>query len=109
MVLEDFEWNVPTDSWFSLNAPPGYQDQTPTPPSVEQNTKDIIFGLKTFAKYFGGKYPQTKRIYGDVVSEELNKNAGLPLRGPPADRARAMLHGMPRGLCRHWPNQHAPA
>jgi outer membrane lipoprotein-sorting protein len=87
MVLEDFQWNVPTDTWFTVEPPAGYQDKTPTPPGVEEITKDIIVGFKTFAKYCGGKYPQTKMIYGDVTSEELNRNAGLPLRSPPTDKA----------------------
>jgi outer membrane lipoprotein-sorting protein len=85
MVWDDFQWNVPSDGWFTMQPPAGYQDKTPTPPDVERITKDIVTGLKTFAKYSGGKYPQAKMVYGDVTSEELNRNAGLPLRGPPAD------------------------
>lgn len=34
-----------------------------------------------------GRYPQVKRVYGDVTSEELNRNAGLPPRSPPKDIA----------------------
>jgi outer membrane lipoprotein-sorting protein len=83
MVCEDFEWNVPADTWFTLEPPARYQDKTPTPPGVDEITKDIVLGLKTFAKYSGGKYPQAKMMYGDVTSEELNVNAGLPRRGPP--------------------------
>ena len=86
MTWEDFEWNVPTDNWFTLAPPAGYQDKTTVPPGVEEITKDIVLGLKVFAKYSGGKYPQAKMVYGDVTSEELNKNAGLPPRSPPADR-----------------------
>jgi outer membrane lipoprotein-sorting protein len=85
MVMDDFEWNVPTDTWFTLEPPAAYQDKTPTPPGVEEITKDIVLGLKTFAKYCGGKYPQVKMVYGDTTSEELNVNAGLPRRGPPKD------------------------
>jgi outer membrane lipoprotein-sorting protein len=85
LVMDDFEWNVPSDTWFTLEPPAGYQDKTPTPPGVEKITKDIVLGLKTFAKYGGGKYPQVKMVYGDTTSEELNVNAGLPRRGPPKD------------------------
>jgi outer membrane lipoprotein-sorting protein len=85
MVWDQFEWNVPSEPWFNVQAPASYQDKTPTPPDVERITKQIVTGLKTFAKYSGGKYPHAKMVYGDVTSEELNHNAGLPLRGPPAD------------------------
>jgi hypothetical protein len=54
---------------------------------VEEITKHIVMGLKTFAKYCGGKYPQAKMVYGDVTSMELNRTVGLPPRSPPKDKA----------------------
>jgi len=87
IVCEDFQWNLPTDNWFTVQPPAGYQDKTLAPAAVEEITKDIITGFKTFAKYCGGRYPQSKMIYGDVTSEELNRSAGLPPRSPPKDKA----------------------
>ena len=43
-----------------------------------------------------GKYPQVKRVYGDVTSEELNRNAGLTPRSPPY--CITGLRRMPPGL-----------
>jgi outer membrane lipoprotein-sorting protein len=87
MVWDDFRWNLPSDQWFTVEPPAAYQDKTPAPQDVEKITKDIVNGLKTFARYCGGKYPQVKMVYGDVTSEELNKSAGLPPRSPPTDKA----------------------
>jgi outer membrane lipoprotein-sorting protein len=87
MVFEDFQWNVPAEQWFRLEPPAGYQDKTPTPSPADEVTKHIVTGLKTYEKYCGGRYPQVTRVYGDVTSEELNRNAGLPPRSPPTDKA----------------------
>jgi outer membrane lipoprotein-sorting protein len=89
MTFEDFEWNLPSASWFSVEPPAGYKDKTPpsTSPDVEEITKHIVTGLKTYAKYCDGKYPQAKMVYGDVTSMEMNRRAGLPPRSPPKDNA----------------------
>lgn len=85
MVSDDFRWNVPSEKWFDVKPPASYQDKTPTPPDVETMTKEIVTGLKTFAKYCDGKYPQVEMVFGDVTRDKLFKNAGLPARGlPPA-------------------------
>jgi hypothetical protein len=92
MFWDEFQWKVPSERWFTLEPPPTYQDKTPTPPDVEKITKDIVTGLKTYAKYCGGKYPQAKLVYGDVTSEELNRHAGLPPRSPPKDFGLQNVH-----------------
>jgi outer membrane lipoprotein-sorting protein len=58
IVWDDFAWDVPTDKLFDTEPPAKYQDETPAPPSPEEQTEQIVNGLKTYAKYCGGKYPQ---------------------------------------------------
>jgi outer membrane lipoprotein-sorting protein len=86
MVLEKFEWNVPTDKWFNEEPPAKYRDKTPNVTPVEEITKDIVTGLKTYAKYCGGKYPQARMVYGDVTGDELCKAAGLSSFRKPAPK-----------------------
>jgi RNA polymerase sigma factor (sigma-70 family) len=77
-VLEDFEWNQPSEKWFALKPPARYKDETPSLPDLARAaevTKDmterIVKGLKTFAKHAGGKYPQVEIVYPDVVGKQL--------------------------------------
>jgi outer membrane lipoprotein-sorting protein len=86
MVFDEFEWNLPAESWFKVEPPAGYKDATPAPYDVEEITGFITFGFKTYLKYCG-RYPQHTKIYGDVTSIELNRNARLPDRSLPKDRA----------------------
>jgi outer membrane lipoprotein-sorting protein len=89
-VLEKFEWNVPADKWFNEEPPAKYTDKTPNVTPAEEITKHVVTGLKTYAKYCGGKYPQARMVYGDVTADELGKGAGLTnLRKPtPEDIGR---------------------
>jgi hypothetical protein len=57
--------------------PAKYKDETPTPPTPEEQTERIVKGLKTYAKYCGGKYPQARIVYGDITSQRLYRAAGL--------------------------------
>jgi outer membrane lipoprotein-sorting protein len=83
MTLDKFEWDVPADKWFTEEPPANYRDKTPNVTPVDEITKHIVTGLKTYAKYCGGKYPQARMVYGDVTSDELGKAAGLTsLRKP---------------------------
>jgi outer membrane lipoprotein-sorting protein len=78
VVWDDFTWDVPTDQLFDTKPPAKYQDETPTPPSPEEQTEPIVKGLKTYAKYYcGGKYPQARIVYGDITSQRLYRAAGL--------------------------------
>jgi hypothetical protein len=77
MRFEQFTWDVAITNEFDTTRPAGYADVTPKPPTTEEITKLIEKSLKTFAKYGGGKYPQSRLIYGDSTSEEMFKNAGL--------------------------------
>jgi outer membrane lipoprotein-sorting protein len=90
MVLEKFEWDVPADKWFTEEPPAKYQDKTPNVTPVEEITKHVVTGLKIYAKYCGGKYPQARMVYGDVTSEELGKAVGLSslLRPTPEEVGR---------------------
>jgi outer membrane lipoprotein-sorting protein len=86
MVMDKFEWNVPADKWFTEEPPTKYRDKTPNVVPAEEITKHIVTGLKTYAKYCGGKYPQARMVYGDVTGDELGKAAGLSnLRKPTPD------------------------
>jgi outer membrane lipoprotein-sorting protein len=76
-VWDDFTWDLATDKLFDAKPPAKYQDETPTPPSPEEQTEPIVNGLKTYAKYCGGKYPQARTVYGDITSERLYRAAGL--------------------------------
>lgn len=78
MILDNFAWNLPSDKWFDLEPPAKYKDETPNAVAVKEQTEHIVKGLKTFAKYNGGKYPQVKMVYGDVTSDALYKAAGFP-------------------------------
>jgi outer membrane lipoprotein-sorting protein len=106
MVFDQFEWNVKPENWFNVEPPAGFQDKTPTPVDVDEITRHIIVGLKTYAKYCGGRYPQAKMVYGDVTSIELNRTLGLPDRSPPKDRAldKAYSEAMKASLGFGWIN-----
>jgi outer membrane lipoprotein-sorting protein len=84
MVLEKFEWNVPADKWFTEEPPAKYRDKTPNVAPAEEITDYIVVGLKTYAKYCGGKYPQARMVYGDVTGDELGRAAGLSSLRKPA-------------------------
>jgi len=90
-IWDRFQWDLPAEGWFTLEPPASYQDKTPAPADVERITKDIVTGLKTYAKYSGGKYPPVKMVFANVISEELKRNAGLPVRSPPKD-ARSSVY-----------------
>jgi outer membrane lipoprotein-sorting protein len=75
-VIEDFVWNEATDKWFDVKPPANFKDATRRF-SVEEQTEQIVNGLKTFAKYCGAKYPSVKVVYGDVVDAEMFRGAGL--------------------------------
>jgi outer membrane lipoprotein-sorting protein len=75
-ILDEFAWEVPTEKWFDTEPPAKYQDKTPAPASVEEVTKHIVKGLKTYLKYCG-EYPPVKMVYGDVTSKRLYAAAGL--------------------------------
>jgi outer membrane lipoprotein-sorting protein len=77
VVWDDFTWDVPTDKLFDTEPPATYKDETPTPPSPEEQTEPIVTGLKAYAKYCGGKYPQARMVYGDITSQRLYRAAGL--------------------------------
>src|SRR5262249_16464993 len=70
--------------------PARYKDETPAPASADEETKHVVEGLKTYAKYCGGKYPPVKMVYGDVTSDELFKRAGLtsPRQAATAEETR---------------------
>lgn len=84
MRFEQFTWDVAITNEFATTRPAGYADVTPKPPTTDEITKLIEKSLKTFAKYSGGKYPQSRLIYGDSTRDEMFKNAGLT---GPGDRA----------------------
>lgn len=83
-VMDRFEWNVPADKWFNEGPPAKYRDKTPNVVPAEEITGYIVTGLKTYAKYCGGKYPQARMVYGDVTGDELGKAAGLTSLRKPA-------------------------
>jgi outer membrane lipoprotein-sorting protein len=78
MVMEKFEWNIALDeSLFNSTPPPGYTDETPTPPDASQQTAEITEALKVYAKAFDGKYPRGKTVYDVVVINALSEKLGL--------------------------------
>ena len=77
MRFDKFSWDAPIANAFDTTRPTGYADVTPKPPSTDEITKLIEKALRTFAKYNGGKYPQSRLIYGDSTRDEMFKNAGL--------------------------------
>jgi hypothetical protein len=94
MVFDDFAWDVPADKWFDTTPPEKYKDETPTPMPPEEETKHVVEGLKTYAKYCDGKYPQAKMVYGDVTSKKLFQAAGLsdPHKVPPDEELKSDKH-----------------
>jgi hypothetical protein len=94
MIFDDFVWDVPVEKWFDQKPPEKYKDETPTPMPPEEETKHIIAGLKTYAKFCDGKYPQAKMVYGDVTSMKLFQAAGLsdPHKVPPDAELKSNKH-----------------
>jgi outer membrane lipoprotein-sorting protein len=76
MVLDGFEWDGDPAGWFDATPPKKYDDKTSTPPTVDEQTEAVVFGLKTYAKYLG-TYPAVKVVYGDVTADRLFRAAGL--------------------------------
>jgi hypothetical protein len=94
MTFDDFAWDVPLEKWFDQKPPDKFKDETPTPMPPEEETKNVIEGLKTFAKYCDGKYPQARMVYGDVTSKKLFQAAGLsdPHQVPPDEELKSDKH-----------------
>ena len=79
--LDHFRWGNQEASLFAASPPQGYT-QLPTQDfRADKITEHVIYGLKTFAKYNRGRYPEVKYVYGDEQGEALRKLIGL---GPQA-------------------------
>jgi outer membrane lipoprotein-sorting protein len=77
MQLDEFRWDEPSEKWLDVKPPDRFADRTPNAPDVEKQTKEIVRALKTYAHCCGGKYPQVRTIYGDVVQADLRRHLGV--------------------------------
>ena len=77
---DEFVWDLPTEGWFDTTPPAGLKDATRVPPEEAKIVEQITAGLRTYAKYNGGKYPQVKMVYGEVTRDQLFKNARVSQR-----------------------------
>lgn len=83
LVFENFKWNEPLDQeLFSVVPPSGYSPRkiaASQQRSHEQVVEGIVAAFRLYAELSGGKYPQVKFIYGDVMLDQLYKFAGISL------------------------------
>lgn len=83
LVFENFKWNEPLDQdLFSVVPPTGYSPRIldeSQQRSHEQVVEGIVDAFRLYAELSGGKYPQVKFIYGDVMLDHLYKFAGISL------------------------------
>ena len=57
-VYKDIEWNLDFDpKLFDATPPKGYTDVTPKSPTLEEQQRQIIDSLRTYAEASGGHYP----------------------------------------------------
>ena len=57
-VYKDIQWNIDFDpKLFDATPPEGYTDVTPKPPTLEEQQRQIIDSLRTYANASGGHYP----------------------------------------------------
>lgn len=78
VTMDQFEWNIALDeSLFNATPPPGYTDNTPTPPDAATLTREITRALKVYAKLFDGHYPKGSTVYGDVVIAAVRDKMNL--------------------------------
>ena len=58
--VSDIQWNIDLDpKLFDPTPPEGYTDDTPKPPPLEKQVRDIVAALKIYAQASGGHYPTT--------------------------------------------------
>lgn len=72
--LDNFEWDIPLDdSLFVAQIPENFKEiKGPPKKSEAEQEKLIVKSLQIYAKEMGG-YPQVKKIYVDVLLNELHK------------------------------------
>jgi len=77
--FEEFRWNIPlAPELFSTAVPAGYVDTTPPPVTNEQKEQAIAKAFAAYAELEGGNYPKTKRIFPDLVRDELRRKFAIP-------------------------------
>ena len=83
LVFENFKWNEPLNQeLFSVVPPSGYSPRkldASERRSHEQVVEGIVDAFRLYAELSGGKYPQVRFIYGDVMLDQLYKFAGISL------------------------------
>jgi len=67
----DIEWNIDLDpKLFDATPPEGYTDDTPKPPALEDQVRDIVAAMKIYAQASGGCYP-AKDVHSLDTTEDL--------------------------------------
>jgi hypothetical protein len=78
MRFSNFVWNPQLDpELFTTDAPAGFKNTSQESKSVSEQTKRIVEALSFYSKLSGGKYPQVKVVYGDVIRDKLMELAGF--------------------------------
>lgn len=75
--FENFRWGPQDPQLFAATIPAGYTKIPTHDLKAEEITQYVVYGLSTFAKYNGGKYPAVKYVYGDEQGEALRKLMGM--------------------------------
>jgi hypothetical protein len=78
MRMENFQWGPQDGKLFRAAIPAGYTKIPTDNFKADQITEYVVYGLATFAKYNGGKYPAVKYVYGDEQGEALRTLMGMP-------------------------------
>jgi hypothetical protein len=78
MRMTDFVWNREfDDALFDTSPPEGYQDISKPADPIDTQVKQITEALELYAKLSGGRYPQVKTVYGDVIRDQMQEMAGF--------------------------------
>jgi outer membrane lipoprotein-sorting protein len=72
----DIQWNIDLNpQLFDPTPPKGYADESPKPPTLEQQLARIVEALKIYSDVSGGQYPQTEHF--STLDDDLCRRLGL--------------------------------
>ena len=75
--LTNFRWGIQDATLFATTPPPGYTELILPPITEEDCLAYAVFGLRTFARYNNGRYPQVPVVFVSEQGEVLRQKMGL--------------------------------
>jgi len=73
----DIQWNIDLDpKLFDPTPPEGYADETPKPPAMQDQVREIVAALKIYTQASGGCYP-ARDVHNLDTTEDLCRLLGV--------------------------------